>query len=42
MIIIIIPARRPDLVIVNEKKRTCWIVDFAILADHGVKIKKNF
>ena len=31
-----------DLVIVNKKKkRTCWIVDFAIPADHRVKIKEK-
>ena len=26
----LIPARRPDLVLINKKKRTCWIVDFAV------------
>ena len=36
----LIPDRRSDLVIIN-KKRTYWIVDFAILADHWVKIKEN-
>ena len=25
----------------QQKKRTCWIVDFAILADHRVKIKRK-
>ena len=25
----------------QQKKRTCWIVDFAIPADHKVKIKEN-
>ncbi len=25
----LIPARRPDLIIINKKKRTCKIVDFA-------------
>ena len=36
-------ARRPDLVIVNKKKkkRICRIVDFPILADHRIKLKKN-
>ena len=38
--------RKPDLVIINKekkkrKKRTCYIVEFAILADHRVKIKEN-
>ena len=36
----LISARRPDLVIVN-KKRTCQIVNFAVLADHRVKLKAN-
>ena len=26
----LIPARRPDLIIINKKKRTCKIVDFAV------------
>ena len=38
----LISARQPDLLIVNQKKkkrkkkkeRTCWIVNFAIPADH--------
>ena len=25
----------------QQKKRTCWIVDLAILADHRVKLKRN-
>ena len=38
----LIPARRPDLVIVNKKKkkmknRTSRIVSFDVLADHRVK-----
>ena len=33
----LISARRPDLIIINKKKRTCKIVDFAIPTDH----KKN-
>ena len=38
----LIPARRPDLVIIDEKKkRTCGIVDFAVLVDHRVKRKEN-
>ena len=38
----LISASQPDLVIVNKKKeRTCWIVDFAILADHRVKVKES-
>ena len=30
----LILARRRDIVIVNKIKRTCQIVDFAVLADH--------
>ena len=36
----LIPARRPDLIIINQKKRTCKIVDFAVLADHRIKLKE--
>ena len=36
----LIPARRPDLIIINKKKRTCKIVDFAVPADHRVKLKE--
>ena len=36
-----ISTRRPDLVIINKKKRTCQIVDFAVPADHRVKLKEN-
>ena len=35
-------ARRPDLVIINnKKKRTCRIVDFAVPAGHKVKLKEK-
>ena len=38
-------ARRPDLIIINKKtkkkkKRTCKIVDFAVVADHRIKLKE--
>ena len=37
----LIPTRRPDLIIINKKKkRTCKIVDFAVLADHRIKLKE--
>ena len=36
----LISARRPDLIIINKKKRTCKIVDFAVQADHRVKLKE--
>ena len=37
----LISARRPDLIIINKKKRTCKIVDFAVPADHSIKLKKH-
>ena len=33
-------ARRPDLIIINKKKRTCKIVNFAVPADHRIKLKE--
>ena len=36
----LISARRPDLIIINKKKRTGKIVDFAVPADHRIKIKE--
>ena len=33
-------ARRPDLIVINNKKRTCKIVDFAVPADHKIKLKE--
>ena len=35
-----ISARRPDLILINKKKRSCKIVDFAVLADHKIKLKE--
>ena len=37
----LISARRPDLIIINNKERTCRIVEFAVWADHRVKLKEN-
>ena len=34
-------AWRPDLVIVNKKKKSCRIVYFAVLVDHKVKLKES-
>ena len=36
-------ARRPHLVMIKKKKkkRTCRIVDFAVSADHRVKLKES-
>ena len=36
----LIPARRPDLKIINKKKRTCKIVDFAAPTDYRIKLKE--
>ena len=37
----LILARRPDLIIINKtKKRICKIVNFAIPADHRIKLKE--
>ena len=33
-----IPVRRPD--IINKKMRICKFVDFAVLADHKIKLKE--
>ena len=36
-------ARRPDLIIINKKKkkkRICKTVDFAVPADHRIKLKE--
>ena len=33
-------ARRPDFVIINKKGRICRIVEFAVSADHRVKLKE--
>ena len=41
---LLIPARRPVLIIINKKKkkekRTCKIVNFAVPADHRIKLKE--
>ena len=36
----LISVRRPDLIIINKKERTCKIVDFAVPADHRIKLKE--
>ena len=36
----LILARRPDLIMINNKKRTCRIAGFAVPADHRVKLKE--
>ena len=38
----LISARRPDLIVIfTQKKGTCKIVDFAVPADHRIKLKEN-
>ena len=38
----LIHARKPDQGLINKKKkRICHLLDFAILADHRVKIKES-
>ena len=37
----LIPARRPDLIIFNQKKRICKIVDFAVPADQRINLKES-
>ena len=38
----VISTRRPDLIIINNKKKsTCKIVDFALTADHWIKLKES-
>ena len=34
-------TRKPDFMLINKKKRTCHLVDFAILPDHKVKMKES-
>ena len=36
----LISARKPDLIIINKKERTCIIVDFAVPADYRIKLKE--
>ena len=38
----LIPARRPDFIIINKKKkkRICNIVDFAVPEDHRINLKE--
>ena len=38
----LIPARRPDLIIINDKKkRICKIVNFGVPADHRINLKES-
>ena len=38
---LLILVRRPDLMLINKKKRICNLVDFAIPADNRVKLKES-
>ena len=37
----LIPARRPNLILINKKKRICKIVAFTVLADHKINLKES-
>ena len=37
----LIPARRPDLIIINKSKKICKIVDFAVPANHRINLKES-
>ena len=37
----LIPARRPDLIIINKRKRICKIADFAVPVDHRINLKEG-
>ena len=37
----LISARRPDLIIINKKERTCRFLDFAVPVDHRVELKES-
>ena len=36
----LISTRKPDLVIINKKKRICKILNFAVPADYRIKLKE--
>ena len=36
-----IPARKPDWVLINKKKRTCHLKNFAISIEHRLKTKNR-
>ena len=37
----LIPARRPNLIMINKKRRIYKIVDFAVPADHRINLKES-
>ena len=36
-----ISTRKPNLIVIDEKKRTCKIVDFSVPADYRIKLKES-
>ena len=36
----LISAKRPDLIIINKKKRICKIVDIAVPAEYRIKLEE--
>ena len=37
----VVEARRPDLVVVDKKERTCKIIDFAVPGDSRIEERKK-
>ena len=37
----VIEARRPDLVVVDKKERSCKIIDFAVPVDSRIEMKEK-
>ena len=37
----LIPARRPELVLTNKKKKERHLVDFGVPVDHRIEIKRT-
>ena len=37
----VVEARRPDLVVVDKKERSCKIIDFAVPGDSRIKEKEK-
>ena len=37
----LIPARRPDLIIISKKKTICKIVEFLVPANHRINLKES-
>ena len=35
------PARKPDLIIINKRKRIGNIVDFAVPVDHRINLRES-